>query len=83
MFPSPSCLHQSQSACTSATEKSEESEQIHNSMFCPKEMRQYLDRVLGVVLAALALQLQHNLLGGLGLSIETNFSCYEYFMETE
>ena len=40
-------------------------------------MRQYLDRVLGVVLAALALQLQHNLLGGLGLSIENNFSCYE------
>ena len=71
----------------SLRQKSEESEQTHklktNSMFCPKEMRQYLDRVLGVVLAALALQLQHNLLGGLGLSIETNFSCYEYFMETE
>jgi len=29
-----------------------------------------LDRVLGVVLAALALQLQHNLLGGLGLLVE-------------
>ena len=35
-------------------------------------MRQYLDRVLGVVLAALALQLQHNLLGGLGLKIITS-----------
>jgi len=28
------------------------------------------DRVLRVVLAALALQLQHNLLGGLGLLVE-------------
>jgi hypothetical protein len=38
-------------------------------MFCPREMIQYFDRVLRVVLAALALQLQHNLLGGLGLKI--------------
>jgi len=40
-------------------------------MFSPREMRQCLDRVLRVVLAALALQLQHNLLGGLGLKITT------------
>jgi len=34
-----------------------------------REMREDLDGVLGVVLAALALQLQHNLLGGLGLKL--------------
>jgi hypothetical protein len=34
-------------------------------------MRWHLDQVLRVVLAALALQLQHNLLGGLGLIMIT------------
>lgn len=34
------------------------------------EMLAPLDGVLGVVLAALALELQHNLLGGLGLLVE-------------
>jgi hypothetical protein len=38
--------------------------------FSSREMRTDLDGMLGVVLAALALQLQHNLLGGLGLKLK-------------
>jgi hypothetical protein len=76
MFPCPSYLHRSQSACTSAqrekkTEQAQKTQQIHVQF---KRKGTNLDGALGVVLTALALQLQHDLLGGFCLKKVTKLA---------
>jgi hypothetical protein len=71
-FPFPSYLHQFQNACTSASTGQQPS--ISNKKKTPKELGSQrtnaitnLDCMLGHMLATLALQPQHNLLGSLSL----------------